>query len=265
MSIVDAERQIEAVAEGLAGQVAELLGISPEDADKLIERVGHLYMDRMKDRFTDLRFNNRLKRTNPFLLQVRGARTVRQWAENQVMSALFASEEEAIGHVLETIAKVCHPTAREPLITDDLDFEVEDGDRVTGYQIKMSWDCMPMSSRKNLSNTVRNLREHYQKQGKEFVGVFAPCYGRSATNKTNSQEYVSMRSREFWTDVGNGDQEYDIKVGEVCRLLCSEFRSELSEEVVPELIDRLTAEGVAVFGTPEGDIDFRKLFRKINP
>ena len=262
MSNTDAE--IAEVADQLASRVSVLLGLREAEAELLIERVGHLYMDRMTSRFTDLRFRERLKRTNPFLLKVRGVTTVRQWAENEVMSSLFASEEEAVGHVLEAIAKACHPNAREPLVVDDFDFEVEEEDRVTSYQVKMSWDCMPMSTRRNLSNTIRRMRAHYEAQGKQYEGIFAPCYGRTRTSRPPGQEYTTLRSRDFWTQVGSGDEDFDTKVGTVCGLLCSEFRHEFSQSVVPDLIDRLTDEGAAAFGTPERDIDYERLFRRIN-
>ncbi len=249
----------------LPPEVSAKLGVSIQVAGLIVRDVRRLYMDRMTRRFTDLKFKERLKRTNPFLMQVRGVVTVRQWAENQVNSALFASEEEAIGHVLETIAKACHPGGREPTIPDDFDLEVPSQGTITGYQIKMSWDCMPMSSRKNLSNTIRKLKEHYAPQGIDFVGVFAPCYGRAITKKPPGQDYISMRSRDFWSEVGSGDGGYDVKVGEVCRLLCSEFRAELARSAIPTLIDRLVTEGTKVFGDGEGNIDYGKLFRQVNP
>jgi hypothetical protein len=244
--------------------IAAMLRITADKARKLIADVGRLYTDRMMQRFTDLRFNERLKRTNPFLLQVRGVKTVRQWAENQVTSALFASEEEAIGHVLETIAKACYPGGREPSLTEDFDLEVSEPGKVTAFQIKMSWDCMPMSSRKNLSNTILRCREHYREQGIEFKGVFAPCYGRAETTKPPGQEYISKRSREFWAEVGAGDPDYDFKVGQVCRLLCSEFRAELNATAIPNLINRLATEGARVFGDQNANIDYERLFRVIN-
>jgi hypothetical protein len=248
----------------LASTVAAALKISIEVAEKFIVDADRLYKTKMTQRFTDLRFQNRLKRTNPFLVQVRGLRTVRQWAEVQVTSALYASEEEAVGHVLEMVAKACHPGAREPLITDDFDFEVETPGRLRGFQVKMSWDCMPMSSRKNLSNTIGRLVDHYAAKGIEFQGMFAPCYGAISTRRPPGQKYITLRSREFWAEVGNGDEDYDSKVGDVCRLLCSEFRADLNTRLIPTLIERLTQEGTRVFGDADGNIDFRKLFRAIN-
>jgi len=248
----------------LASEVASKLALTFATAEKLVLDVERLYMGRMTTRFTNLRFRERLKRTNPFLLQVRGVITVHQWATNQVMSSLFASEEEAIGHVLEMIAKICHPTAAEPVIADDWDFEIVTPEKVVGYQIKMSWDCMPMSSRRNLSNTTRRMRDHYSKTNQQFDGIFAPCYGRATTTKLPGQDYISLRSRDFWAEVGSGDEDYDFKVGEVCKLLCSEFRAELTETLIPDLVERLSREGEAVFGDGEGGIDFRRLFREIN-
>jgi len=108
----------------------------------------------MRQRFSELKVSERLKRTNPFLLRIMGAKTVRDWAEFQVQSALYASEEEATGHLLETIAMKCFPEATVPRYPDDFDFEVQiSPSEIDAYQVKMSWDCMPMSSRKNLSNT----------------------------------------------------------------------------------------------------------------
>lgn len=127
--------------------IAQLLSIAKEKAESLIGFADRLYVDRMTARFTDIRVSERLKRTNPFLLRIRGVDTVRGWAETQVASALFASEEEAVGHLLEQIATTCHPLARTPKFPDDFDFEVVQGSKARGYQIKMSWDCMPMSSR----------------------------------------------------------------------------------------------------------------------
>jgi hypothetical protein len=251
------------VDQPLIDNVSALLGLDGERAEGLIREVARLYNDKMHRRFTTLKFRERLKRTNPFLLKVRGVTTVEQWAENQVRSALFASEEEALGHVLETIAKACHPSASIPTDTDDFDFEVISGSNVTAYQIKMSWDCMPMSSRKNLSNTIRRRREASEADGKTFAGIFAPCYGRAQTSQAG-QEYISMRSRDFWQEVGNGNDAFDFKVGEVCGLLCSEFRQELSNSAIPKLIALLTDEGRASFGDDEGRIDYERLFRAIN-
>lgn len=248
----------------LADQVAERLRIDGDRTASLIKAVGELYIDRMEKRFTDLKLRERLKRTNPFLLQVRGVRTVREWAENQVGSALFASEEEAIGHVLEMIAKTCHPGAHEPELPDDFDFQETRPEKVRAFQVKMSWDCMPMSSRKNLSNTIVNCRAHYEEQGIEFEGIFAPCYGKATTTSPPGQAYISMRSRDFWQEVGDGDADYDVRVGEVCQLLCSEFRAQLYTDTIPLLIDELTKEGTKVFGNAEGEIDYTRLFREIN-
>lgn len=248
----------------LAEQVAELLRIDTDRTAALIKAVGELYIDRMEKRFTDLKLRERLKRTNPFLLQVRGVRTVREWAENQVGSALFASEEEAIGHVLEMIAKTCHPGAQPPELPDDFDFQETSPEKVRAFQIKMSWDCMPMSSRKNLSNTIVRCRAHYEAQGIEFEGIFAPCYGKAQTTSPPGQAYISMRSRDFWQEVGNGDADYDVRVGDVCRLLCSEFRAQLYTDTIPLLIDELTTEGTKVFGNANGEIDYTRLFREIN-
>ena len=252
-----------AVDEQLIAQVSDILGLDHPRAETLIREVARLYNDKMHRRFTTLKFRERLKRTNPFLLKVRGVATVAQWAENQVQSALFASEEEALGHVLETIAKACHPHAIPPEETDDFDFEVVNGSDITAYQIKMSWDCMPMSSRKNLSNTIRRRRAAYEGEGKTFTGIFAPCYGRAQTSQAG-QEYISMRSRDFWQEVGSGDDAFDFRVGEVCGLLCSEFREELSNNAIPKLIELLSEEGKASFGDEHGNIDYRRLFQAIN-
>lgn len=260
-AIKAAEPRIESA---LAPRVSQILSISEEAAHHLIGEVARLYSDRMTARFTDLRFNIRIKRTNPFLLQVRGVKTVREWAENQVRSSLFASEEEAIGHVLEHIAKACHPGGQTPELPIDFDFEVRTDDTVTAYQVKMSWDCMNDSARKNLSNTVAKCKVHYASEGKKFEGIFAPCYGRPSTSKSDKREYIVKRSRDFWAEVGSGDVDYDFKVGEVCHLLCSEFRDQLNRTAIPDLIKRLTDEGSRVFGDADGKIDYLRLFREIN-
>jgi Type II restriction endonuclease EcoO109I len=249
----------------LAARVSEILGISQERAEFLVSESERLYINRMRQRFSELRVSERLKRTNPFLLRIRGAKTVQDWATLQVESALYASEEEAVGHLLEAIAKICFPDAIEPTYPDDFDFEVPGpGNEVNGYQVKMSWDCMPMSSRKNLSNTIRHLREEFAKSEKLFVGIFAPSYGKATTTKPKGQEYVSLASREFWERVGRGTPDYDVRVGEVCALLCSEFRAEVLETLVPALLTKLTAVAQPQIGDANGALDYTKLFRRVN-
>lgn len=179
--------------------VSRLLSISVEAGVQLMKFADRLYTERMAARFTNDRLNERLKRTNPFLLRIRGVSTVRQWAEYQVQSALIASEEEAVGHLLEQIAKLCHPAATTPRFTDDFDFDVVGAGTVRSFQVKMSWDCMPMSSRRNLSNTIRRVSEFYAAEGIEFTGYFAPCYGRGATKRSPGQTYVSLASRNVST------------------------------------------------------------------
>ena len=95
--------------------------------------------------------------------------------------------------------KLCHPKAKTPQFPDDFDFEVETKEAIEAFQVKMSWDCVPMSSRKNLSSTILRVRNQHKKQGKEFVGYFAPCYGRRKTSSPPGQEYVALASRAFWT------------------------------------------------------------------
>jgi len=249
----------------LQGRVRDMLSISDAQAEFLVQESQRLYVNRMKHRFTQLKVAERLKRTNPFLLQIRGAKTVRDWARLQIESALYASEEEAVGHLLEAIAKTCFPGAVIPTYPDDFDFEVAVSDQeVHGYQVKMSWDCMPMSSRKNLSNTIRLVRMQLGKQGKRFTGFFASCYGKATTTQPPGQEYISLSSREFWERVGNGTPNYDVKVGEVCALLCAEFRSEILESLVPALLENLTGAALREIGNPDGTINYAKLFRRIN-
>jgi Type II restriction endonuclease EcoO109I len=245
--------------------VEKLLGLDTERATFLVAESKRLYVDRMGERFSTLRVAERLKRTNPFLLRIRGAVTVKDWATLQVQSALYASEEEAVGHLLEAIAKICLPGGRPPKYTDDFDLE-SDGPNaeVVGYQIKMSWDCMPMSSRKNLSNTIRSVRQKYAEEGVEFVGYFAPCYGRAGTSQAPGQEYITLASKEFWARVGDDNPDFDVAVGEVCALLCAEFRSEVLFTLVPELVEKLTQAAVPEIGTADGSIDYKKLFRRVN-
>lgn len=249
----------------LPSHVKVILSISDAQAEFLVSEAQRLYVDRMKQRFTELRVADRLKRTNPFLLQIRGAKTVRDWAKFQVESALYASEEEAVGHLLEAIAKICFPGATEPTYPDDFDFEVPISSReVHGYQVKMSWDCMPMSSRKNLSNTIQRVSAQMESQGREFIGFFASCYGKATTTRPPGQAYISLASREFWERVGSSTPNYDVKVGEVCALLCAEFRSEVLQSLVPTLLERLTAAASDEIGNPDGNINYAKLFRRIN-
>ncbi|MEV6411147.1 PmeII family type II restriction endonuclease [Kribbella sp. NPDC051718] len=249
----------------LAQQVGKLLNVSSLQAELLVAEAGRLYIDRMRERFSRLKVSERLKRTNPFLLRIRGAKTVEDWATIQVTGALFASEEEAVGHLLEAVAKACFPRATEPLHPDDFDFEVIiSPTEVNGYQVKMSWDCMPMSSRKNLSNTIRRVTEEYAKSDIVFTGYFAPCYGRARTSQAPGQEYISLASREFWSQVGSGTDDFDVRVGEVCALLCSEFRSEVLNTLVPDLISKLAIAAQGEIGDDQGNLDFRKLFRRVN-
>ncbi|MFJ4501505.1 PmeII family type II restriction endonuclease [Streptomyces sp. NPDC088864] len=251
--------------EELADEVAAILHVDRERAAFIVAESERLYVHRMRERFSRLKVSERLKRTNPFLLRIRGAETVRDWATLQVQSALYASEEEAVGHLLEAIIKVCFPGAVEPALPDDFDFESVDSDDVIhGYQVKMSWDCMPMSSRKNLSNTIVRVRDQYRAEGKDFVGYFAPCYGRAKTTKPPGQEYITLASKEFWQQVGDGAPDYDVRVGEVCALLCSEFRSEVLDTLVPDLLDRLTHAAQPEIGNGDGKIDYAKLFRRVN-
>ena len=249
---------------GIEADVARLLSVSPEKARIIVEGGRRLYVDRMRERFSDLRLSERLKRTNPFLLQIRGAKTVQDWARFQVEGVLFASEEEAVGHLLELIAKTCHPGAGEPRDTVDIDFEVADERTVKGYQVKMSWDCMPMSSRKNLSATVRRLKAKHKEQGLEFSGFFAPCYGRSTTSKPPGQDYITLSSREFWQEVGGGQADFDSIVGAVCALLCSEFRVQEVGPIVEDLVTKLANAATPVIGNRDGTLNFTKLFRSVN-
>jgi hypothetical protein len=249
----------------LPAQVKSLLGVSQAAAEFLIQEAQRLYVDRMTQRFSELRIADRLRRTNPFLLQIRGAKTVRTWAEFQVESALYASEEEAVGHLLEAIAMICFPGATTPSYPDDFDFEVPvSATELHGYQVKMSWDCMPMSSRKNLSNTIRGVQARLTAEGKTFVGFFAPCYGKPRTTQPPGQAYIFLSSREFWERVGNGEENFDVKVGEVCALLCAEFRVRVLETLVPTLLDHLTAAALPEIGNSDGTINYVKLFRRIN-
>jgi len=249
----------------LSNRVSEILGISPEQALFLVNESERLYSQRMIQRFSELRIADRLKRTNPFLLQIRGALQVCDWAKFQIESALYASEEEAVGHLLEMIAKSCFPNATIPTYPDDFDFEVRvSANMVHGYQVKMSWDCMPMSTRKNLSTTIRAVRGRFAKQGIAFDGFFAPCYGKARTTQPKGQEYISLSSKEFWEQVGGGLEDYDVKVGEVCALLCAQSRGRLLETLVPDLLERLTEAAMPEIGNPDGSINYAKLFRRVN-
>jgi hypothetical protein len=246
-------------------KVSSLLRIDETRARRLVAESQRLYVDRMRDRFSDIRVSERLKRTNPFLLRIRGAKTVADWATYQVQAALFASEEEAVGHLLEAIAKTCFPGATAPTFPDDFDFEVPSANgEIHGYQVKMSWDCMPMSSRKNLSNTIRKVRAEYAKSGVRFCGFFASCYGRAKTSKPPGQEYISLASREFWTRVGAGQKDFDVRVGEVCALLCAESRREVQETLVPALVANLAQAAMPLIGDENGDLDYGLLFRCVN-
>jgi hypothetical protein len=133
-----------------------------------------------------------------------------------------------------------------------------------GTKVKLSWDCMPMSSRKNLSRTITSLQDQYGREGVEFIGYFAPCYGKAKTTSPPGQRYVSLSSREFWTRVGGGDSHFDLKVGEGVAMVCREFRERLDRDLVPQLVDALTAAATPMIGDADGNLDMEKLFRSVN-
>jgi hypothetical protein len=141
---------------------------------------------------------------------------------------------------------------------------VEADESVEGYQVKLSWDCMPMSSRKNLSRTVAMLEEQYGSDGKRFIGYFAPCYGKAKTTSPPGQKYISLSSREFWSKVGGGDTDFDLKVGEVVALTCGEFRERLERELIPRLVANLVSAASPLIGDADGSLDMGKLFRAVN-
>jgi hypothetical protein len=247
----------------LVNRISQLLGLP--DATLIVTEARLLYEDRLTTRFSEIKVRERIKRTNPFLLRIRGITTVQAWAEQQLRGALLASEEEAVGHLLEAIAKTCHPGASKPQFPDDFDYEViADDGSVDAYQVKLSWDCMPMSTRKNLSNTVRKLEKQYATEGKQFVGYFAPCYGKAGTTSPKGQAYVSLGSHEFWTKVGGGDPHFDVKVGEAVELICGGFRRRLETDLIPKLVEGLAAAAQPIIGTSDGSLDIAKLFRAVN-
>jgi hypothetical protein len=249
----------------LPDQVARILGVNMATAEFIVREAERLYVNRMRQRFSELRLAQRLRRTNPFLLRIRGAKTVRDWANFQVQSVLYASEEEAVGHLLETIAMACFPGAVDPTYPTDFDFEVASSTgEISGYQVKMSFDAMPNSSRKNLSNTIVSVREQLEKEGKTFTGYFAPCYGKPTTAQPPGQAYITLASKEFWERVGNGKNDFDVSVGEVCALLCAEYRVTVLDDLVPALLDNLTAAALPVIGNPDGTINYTRLFRRVN-
>jgi hypothetical protein len=105
-----------------------------------------------------------------------------------------------------------------------------------------------MSSRKNLSRTIGKNKAAYAEEGVEFVGFIASCYGTAKTIKPPGQQYVSLASREFWQRVGAGKLDFDVRVGEVCALLCATFRTEVTDVLVPSSLDQLTAAAQSQIG-----------------
>ena len=55
----------------LASRVASVLRISQEAATDLVTEIERLYVDRMKERFSQIRVSERIKRTNPFMVRPR--------------------------------------------------------------------------------------------------------------------------------------------------------------------------------------------------
>jgi len=190
--------------------------------------------------------------------------TVEGWATNQIQSTLFASEEEAVGHLLEEIAMICHPGAQPPRFPMHFDYQIEQEKHVDYYQIKMSWDAMNYSSRSKLSDRIEQLEEIYSAEGKEFRAFFAPCYGKPTESSPQGQKYTTLRSRDLWTKVGNGDQDFDFKVGEVCYLLCAEARITVEKALIPGMMKVLIESAEPEIGDGKGSIDYNKLFRRVN-
>src|SRR5262249_10246602 len=155
-----------------------LLSIDKGKAQLLVDTAKQTYIEIMSTRFSETKLSERLRRTNPFLLRIRGVETVEGWARNQIQSTLFASEEEAVGHLLEEIALISHPNAKRPRYPEHFDYAVEKGDEVEYYQVKMSWDAMNYSSRGKLSDRISQLEEIYAAKGKRLRAYFAPCYGK---------------------------------------------------------------------------------------
>jgi len=244
-------------------QVAEILGISLEQAQRIWNLASEKYNACMKKRFSEVGVRRRINNTNPFMTAVRDTKTVEKWAYLQVLSTFFASEEEAIGHLLEALAKECHIGARPPKYPDGLDYEVEKDNSVTGYQVKSGKD-LNSSTKNNLSVTSNSVKEKYQAEGKTFNCIAASCYGRKSTTSPPSHDFTYLSSREFWSQIGNNNPSFDYKIGQVLNLICAEFHREIKDVLAPELCTRLTQEALPLIGNPDGTLNLEKLFRQVN-
>lgn len=259
------QREDQAIAEhDNKPEIMRLLSINVAKAALLVASAKQAYIEIMSTRFSETKLSERLRRTNPFLLRIRGVETVEGWATNQIQSTLFASEEEAVGHLLEEIAMICHPNATKPRFPEHFDYQVEEGKKVDYYQVKMSWDAMNFSGRSKLSDRIGELAKIYKDEGKEFQAFFAPCYGKPTESRPPGQKYITLRSRDLWMRVGDGDVDFDFKVGEVCSLLCAEARVTVEKTLIPVMMKVLIESAEPEIGDGAGMIDYRKLFRRIN-
>ena len=81
---------------------------------------------------------------------------------------------------------------------------------------------MPMSSRKNLSNTIRSLKQIYADQGMTFARVFRPLLRQGDHDNAQGPGLRFHGKSRVSTRVGAGDPGFDVKVGEVCALLSAQ-------------------------------------------
>ncbi len=182
-------------------------------AEEEIDLVMHDFTNGLRKKLKDYGDNpvKLLSRKNPFLLRIRGASNVEDFASSMVDASLSSSEETILGNIFELCAQiVCkHGRNGKKSSAEGIDIEYSEGPKKRVLvQVKSGKNWGNSGQKKDLKRSFASATKRLKERGsvKDVRCIEGVCYGRSEQKHINHHERIVGLA--FWQEVSGWEGTY---------------------------------------------------------
>jgi len=243
--------------EAIASQIANLLGVSFEKAEKIVSAFITEFVEPLEEKLQALRIKKIISTKNPYLYRSSGIKSCEELVDRAFRDYVSSSVETFYGSFFEAIACILSGGVK-PATAGEIDLDIRRHDQHVAelYAIKSGPKGFNSSSLKKaieeLNSAARKLRQDGWRTDKFIVAA----YGRKRRGKPRGDIEV-LSSKEFWERLSS-DENFYAKLLEACGKLAPLYSADLEE---PR--EKLLGEAHDLFCDGD-DIDWDRVLRLIS-
>lgn len=241
----------EELREQLTAQVAELLKIEPEKAQRIVDVFDERVAQKLERKFATVKPHDLAKR-NTFFYAVLGVSSIDDWINRALADTETSALEGYIGTWLEDVARIVSGGTK-PASGVDLQRDVDD-DNVELYSLQMAGNTKSAGGAVDEIRKLRAAAAALRAHGKHVTTYVGVMFGRRSSKPSGADPNILKPASEGLWNRLTGQQDFLPRLLDATRLLSVLVKARTSDDAA-----RLVNDATGFFAAADGTLDLAKL------